>query len=266
MPRRRLRGFTLIELLVVIAIIAILAAILFPVFAKAREKARQTACSSNLHQLAMAWTQYTQDADETALPSGLVGAPPDYFTGGNRVTLWEGSVFYPNAADARPQDSPLGIYMKNASFVGCPSASDIEADWWGVTHYGYNVGYIGGYGDFMEAYLTDINDKMTKEPAELGSIKAPADTVLFGDSAVSNGDAENPQLQRYPWLMAPGLNWSSCSHARHNGMTEVAFVDGHVKAMRIIPDPDPKVAALHLGYVSATGKLDDSLYNGTGQP
>ncbi|MCW3060774.1 MAG: prepilin-type N-terminal cleavage/methylation domain, partial [Capsulimonas sp.] len=62
---KRNDGFTLIELLVVIAIIAILAAILFPVFAKAREKARQTTCASNLRQLGLAMLQYVQDNDET---------------------------------------------------------------------------------------------------------------------------------------------------------------------------------------------------------
>jgi prepilin-type N-terminal cleavage/methylation domain-containing protein len=64
------RGFTLIELLVVIAIIAILAAILFPVFAKAREKARQTSCLSNCKQIALACLQYAQDYDETLAPEG----------------------------------------------------------------------------------------------------------------------------------------------------------------------------------------------------
>jgi len=67
----RHRGFTLIELLVVIAIIAILAAILFPVFARAREKARTSACSSNLRQIGQALTQYTSDYDET-LPYALM--------------------------------------------------------------------------------------------------------------------------------------------------------------------------------------------------
>ena len=74
--RRRRQGFTLIELLVVIAIIAILAAILFPVFAKAREKARQISCTSNMKQLGLAFMQYQQDNDEV-LPndgSGQCGA------------------------------------------------------------------------------------------------------------------------------------------------------------------------------------------------
>jgi prepilin-type N-terminal cleavage/methylation domain-containing protein/prepilin-type processing-associated H-X9-DG protein len=70
------KGFTLIELLVVIAIIAILAAILFPVFAKAREKARQTSCASNLKQLALGFAQYVQDYDER-FPSGVVGSSID---------------------------------------------------------------------------------------------------------------------------------------------------------------------------------------------
>src|SRR5579862_3599835 len=67
--RFRQSGFTLIELLVVIAIIAILAAILFPVFAQAREKARQASCISNLKQLGLAFLQYEQDYDETLLPA-----------------------------------------------------------------------------------------------------------------------------------------------------------------------------------------------------
>lgn len=77
---QRRTGFTLIELLVVIAIIAILAAILFPVFAKAREKARQAACMSNQKQIGLAWLQYAQDNDETVVPSTAMGtsAAPNF--------------------------------------------------------------------------------------------------------------------------------------------------------------------------------------------
>jgi prepilin-type N-terminal cleavage/methylation domain-containing protein len=72
--KRRTQGFTLIELLVVIAIIAILAAILFPVFARARENARRTSCASNLKQLGLGFMQYSQDYDE-ALPDAIIGSP-----------------------------------------------------------------------------------------------------------------------------------------------------------------------------------------------
>ena len=99
MPRR-MRGFTLIELLVVIAIIAILAAILFPVFASAREKARQTACLSNMRQLGLGLLQYVQDHDETGpLSSDL---------GGNEE-------FYVVTAQLQP-------YMKSFGICKCPDS------------------------------------------------------------------------------------------------------------------------------------------------
>src|SRR5512141_2982153 len=92
-------GFTLIELLVVIAIIAILAAILFPVFAKAREKARQTSCLSNVKQLALGLQMYVSDYDET-LPVG---------------TSWTGGLSRYHLPDL------LNPYIKSANLWVCPS-------------------------------------------------------------------------------------------------------------------------------------------------
>src|SRR5512142_1231654 len=98
---RRSKGFTLIELLVVIAIIAILAAILFPVFAKAREKARQASCLSNQKQIGLAMMQYVQDYDETYPASWLTNA--DY------------TVYYASYVDS------LMPYMKSEAIWFCPS-------------------------------------------------------------------------------------------------------------------------------------------------
>src|SRR5205814_7641672 len=95
----RRTGFTLIELLVVIAIIAILAAILFPVFAQARDKARQTACLSNLKQLGLAQSMYSQDYDET-LPRAILQLP-------------DGSLF--------PWPLAVAPYTKNTAIFRCPS-------------------------------------------------------------------------------------------------------------------------------------------------
>ncbi|MES2465576.1 MAG: prepilin-type N-terminal cleavage/methylation domain-containing protein, partial [Armatimonadota bacterium] len=85
MNTRRSSGFTLIELLVVIAIIAILAAILFPVFAQAREKARQTSCLSNVKQICLALNMYAQDADETYPPARYSNATVTAFAWDNYI-------------------------------------------------------------------------------------------------------------------------------------------------------------------------------------
>ncbi len=111
----RSKGFTLIELLVVIAIIAILAAILFPVFAKAREKARQTSCLSNVRQMMTGYLSYAQDYDE-CLP-----ATPTWCNGG--VTS-PGSPpgYWDNQAARKAVFVLIQPYMKNWQLFNCPSA------------------------------------------------------------------------------------------------------------------------------------------------
>lgn len=138
--RRALRGFTLIELLVVIAIIAILAAILFPVFAQAREKARQTACLSNVKQLGLAFAMYSQDYDETN-PNGINW----YYPGGNG---WAGQT-YP--------------YIKNQNIFQCPSDVTLPLT---RTSYGYNSNNTLPTGTSVSAYT-------------IAAYNAPASTVLL---------------------------------------------------------------------------------------
>ena len=119
-------GFTLIELLVVIAIIAILAAILFPVFARAREKARQSQCMSNLKNCAMAVRMYSSDYDERlpgGIPQGFGAAPP----GG-----WPNSALVSGATDFCSWDFACGwafesvAYIKNSQVLYCPNRSRIK--------------------------------------------------------------------------------------------------------------------------------------------
>src|SRR5262245_41893603 len=119
-PWRRRSGFTLIELLVVIAIIAILAAILFPVFAQAREAARKTSCASNLKQIALAATMYAQDYEET-LPGPALRrinppGPTQYsnYWWGQRWMCWPELIM---------------PYVKNVDILTCPDRP--QSPWWG---------------------------------------------------------------------------------------------------------------------------------------
>jgi len=210
---RRKNGFTLIELLVVIAIIAILAAILFPVFAKAREKARQSACQSNLKQLAIAWMQYVQDYDEKCMIIGWV-IPGDGYVKDpeGREMSW----FY----YGKYSPGIIQPYARNPKVFNCPSEplADIVVEP-PMIYYPYNaylgVGEAGGNG----------------LPLRLGQIYRPADQILFSD-----GDHRtwNPRF----WYGTPCTEEGTgmCGYGkpgRHMGMVNVAFVDGHVKAARI---------------------------------
>ncbi len=120
------RGFTLIELLVVIAIIAILAAILFPVFARAREKARQTSCLSNVKQIGLAFMMYVQDYDEL-FPVYYLGnwAPAGHFSA--PYVWW---------------DTPIQSYIKNLQVYRCPSTGATPVSY--NNDYGWNHNVFGG--------------------------------------------------------------------------------------------------------------------------
>lgn len=199
-------GFTLIELLVVIAIIAILAAILFPVFAQAREKARQISCLSNVKQIGIAYQMYTQDYDETSPHMGS----GDYT---NRL--------YP--------------YIKNAQVFLCPDRSDTDAieapD--GVTPtnrsigYGYNWGPIqrrGGGLVLGQQFVSGTSGPSYLPGVTLAAIAAPANMVGFGDSY------DTPRITcSMTFLLCTwgGFNNSSLRHS--GGRFNFGFTDGHAK-------------------------------------
>jgi prepilin-type N-terminal cleavage/methylation domain-containing protein/prepilin-type processing-associated H-X9-DG protein len=157
------KAFTLIELLVVIAIIAILAAILFPVFAQARERARQISCLSNARQLGTANTMYLQDYDETILPSTNYAVPTS-----DPLRIWS------------PMIQP---YVKSEGIFNCPSASGAKyaASWAnrGEMSIGYNA---------MTAY-DPLGVEAPTSVASLASLEEPTRTVLLADTA--NGPTGN---------------------------------------------------------------------------
>ena len=203
-------AFTLIELLVVIAIIAILAAILFPVFARARENARRSSCTSNLKQIGLGILQYAQDYDEKfpALRnnSGAAGAPNGDGNGGIFVAI-------------QP-------YLKSTQIMQCPSeptAQDSNPASNGYTDYTYNVAlgydfniYPGSRGLSIAA-LTQSS--LTVEVCDYSS----------GAADSWPGDATNNGLANFPINVA----------TRHLDTQNFLFCDGHVKSLKgvnAVPD------------------------------
>ena len=174
MSRYRIRtdcssGFTLIELLVVIAIIAILAAILFPVFAQAREQARKTSCLSNAKQWGLGILMYIQDYDEAMVQSENYGAP---------LLRADGSHY----REYQPWPALVQPYVKNKQMGICPDNKEISFITGGLNRellycsYGLNYGYLGNFAGndpFGQGYLWT--------PVTLAAINRPANTVMLAD-------------------------------------------------------------------------------------
>jgi len=162
--RVRQRAFTLIELLVVIAIIAILAAILFPVFAQAREKARQTSCLSNEKQLGLAMMQYIQDYDET-FPQGNCQSQPSY--------TWVTWAWIPGVG----WGGQIYPYVKNAQVYKCPDdpTAVIAATATDLTK--YPVSYVYNYNLGI--------------PSTLATLNAVSNTVMLAESFGSHANVLN---------------------------------------------------------------------------
>jgi len=223
------RGFTLIELLVVIAIIAILAAILFPVFAKVREKARQTSCLSNEKQLALGFLQYSEDYDET-----MPAAP------------WDDT-------DSKSWGSAIYSYIKSTQVFVCPDDAHTSA----TTH-------VVSYG-----FNGDMSYGVTGRPFKIAGFNAPASTVLLFEVTGVTADVTTPANDYSPVQNGGGFVWSQYDtgemgqparnnsidavfpSGRHTSGSNFALADGHAKWMRgaAVSAGDPAV-------VPASGSCD----------
>ena len=226
------KGFTLIELLVVIAIVAILAAVLFPVFAQAKAAAKRTSCLSNVRGLGLAWTLYAGDADERACPSYYYS--PDYVL----ETAWDFRLTWTDATRPTSEPGLLGPYTKSGALNACPSFAG-ETNGRPFTGYAYNASYIGG-------------DVLAAVPeCALGEIADPAGTALFADAAYGSPP------KGHNFLRAPSDPFFGIgkAHFRHLDAANVAYADGHARATKALSLPDP--AEPGLGALSA----DDSAYD-----
>jgi len=210
----RKRGFTLIELLVVIAIIAILAAILFPVFARARENARRTSCQSNLKQIGLGFMQYTQDYDER-LPAGG-SATNTTLDDAIQRSGWRGYI-----------SNPLMPYIKSGQLWSCPSDAGTQQNQ-GVSgpvadprfykvSYGYNYSGTGG-GFSMPSCSNSI-----------AAMQRPSQFLLLWDSQNRWADGTN----FWPRDVTEYLKKNHPYHSRHLETAGYLWADGHVKSQRL---------------------------------
>jgi len=230
-PKRQ--AFTLIELLVVIAIIAILAAILFPVFAQARAKARQTACLSNQKQLALAMLQYVQDYDEMFPMSNLQEI--------------QGQVGWANL---------LEPYVKTVQAYHCPAftvnvSDDSLSSWSATTTFNYNT--MLGYGDDEVANMASYIRSKNSQP--IAAVQVPSSTVLFMEAFPFDASSGRPwglgytcsgnivkqfsvanlwgapcsEMSLNYWPDGFKEGWELGAVQAHSGGGNYAFTDGHVK-------------------------------------
>jgi prepilin-type N-terminal cleavage/methylation domain-containing protein len=203
--QRPRRAFTLIELLVVIAIISLLAAILFPVFAQAREKARQASCTGNLKNLGIAVLMYAQDYDE-ALPLAAYATDTDFVT-------WH---------------EITDPYLRNKQVWHCPSSQVRETDAGGriTTHFGYNV-------RCLTTIAPDFANANAHTAVTLARIPQPTETVLLADARASVTGSWCGDDGKF--LLPPSAADADCwgrPAFLHQEAASLLWLDGHARRQR----------------------------------
>lgn len=203
-------AFTLVELLVVISIIALLAAILFPIFGRVRENARRTSCMSNLKQMALGIMQYTQDTDERMIPSGG--------NNGNNLT--------PCTQTTQPAAWMQRIfpYVKDLNVYRCPSNKSTDS----VAFASSACSPEQPYPAIRRSYA--LNQRFNYPDAmALSFILDPTRKIMVAESAQNPGWASFTTYGTINWSPT---TWVANGFAGHLGTANYLFVDGHVKSYR----------------------------------
>ncbi len=217
----RAKGFTLIELLVVIAIIAILAAILFPVFARARENARRSSCQSNLKQISLGMFQYLQDYDER-FPQAIGTVP---YTVGGPPTGWADSIqpylkslqIYQCPSETTPPTEDAGSGATTTSYTDYFYNAQLS---WNGTNYRTGISQAALESSSLTISLGDGNGATSNSTARFRTIGGDPTNGCIGNTT----DTQPPQPA------AAGLAGTLCGGGeRHLEGIVLAFTDGHVK-------------------------------------
>jgi prepilin-type N-terminal cleavage/methylation domain-containing protein/prepilin-type processing-associated H-X9-DG protein len=215
--KRNRHAFTLIELLVVIAIIAILAAILFPVFAQARESARRTSCLSNVKQMGVAFAMYTQDYDETTpavIHDNNAAYDPDFWVI-IQPYIKNVNVFY--CPDRTEWSMPTGDDCSGQEAIN-PQKRCIG--------YGYNWGILSNVPLGIVKPRVGFPGGYIYPGVSLSAIAAPADFFVYGDTG------DNPRYTICSnYIYQYYTNVTTSSGMRHGGKLNMNFADGHAKSV-----------------------------------
>jgi len=218
-------GFTLIELLVVIAIIAVLAALLFPVFARAKEAAKRTACLSNANQLGLAFVMYCGDYDDTS-PSVV-----QYFAPSHIIDYWQLVQPYIKSTDVFfcPDDPFKGCDAVEFMPTTVPGGKCISygSNWGPMQSFKLNTQEGGLYGPFVAVPSQKLS---YAQGISMTTVVSPADMFAFGESDdIPFYSISMSSILSRTWLLNNTVN--SISQVRHSGMSNYSYVDGHAKLL-----------------------------------
>ncbi len=254
------RAFTLIELLVVIAIIAILAAILFPVFAQAKAAAKKTVCLSQSKQVGLGTMMYEADNDDFA-PLLQYGGPPQTVpsTAGPApiilFTFWFGGVGLDLNNPAKgwqiqPTYGELYPYMKNQAIMACPEATKPKNLDGGIQH-AFNLGYGVNYNVIGAG--PDLGGKGSATATQLAG---PADTILLCDAATATNV---PSLGLEPSfiLTPPSAGGPPTMYGVHTQKCNVGFCDGHSKSVSLSKRPSSSYGSSDLQTLAESNYMGD---------